>query len=361
MSAAAKLLLAHYDAHARDLPWRVGPKSSPSKIINPYHVWLSEIMLQQTTVSAVIPYFEKFIARWPDFHALAAADDADIMAAWAGLGYYARARNLVKCARSVSQEHDGALPQDEDELRSLAGIGDYTAAAIASIAFGRRALVMDANIERVVARMYEIATPLPKGKKEIKQALDKVTPQKRSGDFAQAMMDLGASLCSVKNPKCSQCPLLSLCAAGQSGRAVSFPVKAPKKAKPMRSGMAWWIEYDHHILLVKRDEKSMLGGMMALPDDGWNARGDGDALLKIAINSEQICKNKQHKALVQHSFTHFSLKLKLTSIELNQDEALLEQIREKAVWWPIKDLDQAGLPTLFAKAVKIKTDEKGFL
>ncbi len=363
MSALANLLLAHYDQNARDLPWRVGPKSPPSKKINPYHIWLSEIMLQQTTVGAVIPYFEKFTSRWPDFKALAAADDADIMAAWAGLGYYARARNLVKCARIVSNDYDGLLPQDEDGLRTLPGIGDYTAAAIASIAFGKRALVMDANIERVVARLFAIAVPLPKGKKEIKAALDDIVPQERAGDFAQAMMDLGASLCSVKNPKCDQCPIYALCSAGQSAAADSFPVKAPKKAKPMRNGMAWWIEYDDKVLLIKRDEKSMLGGMVALPDDGWNARSDGDRTLKIAIKETQIEKIVQHEALVQHSFTHFSLKLKLTSIELMQDDALYEQMSEKAIWWPIKDIDQAGLPTLFAKAVKIKKDEneKGIL
>ena len=361
MSALAEFLLAHYDDNARDLPWRVGPKSPPSKQINPYHIWLSEIMLQQTTVSAVIPYFEKFTSRWPDFEALASADEAEIMAAWAGLGYYARARNLVKCARTVHSDYDGALPQDEDELRKLPGIGDYTAAAIASIAFGKHALVMDANIERVVARVYEISTPLPKGKTEIKSALNDITPLEHAGDFAQAMMDLGASLCSVKNPKCDQCPIYSLCSARQSGAASSYPVKAPKKAKPMRNGMAWWIEYGDKILLVKRDEKSMLGGMMALPDDGWNARNDGGAELKIALKETQIGKIVQHDALVQHSFTHFSLKLKLTSIELLHEDALDKQMRDKVVWWPIKNLDQAGLPTLYAKAVKLKKDEKGDL
>ncbi len=357
MSVLAELLLAYYDDNARDLPWRIGPKSSPNKKINPYHVWLSEIMLQQTTVNAVIPYFEEFTARWPDFKALAVAADAKIMAAWAGLGYYARARNLIKCARIVSHDYDGTLPQDEDELRKLPGIGDYTAAAIASFAFGKRALVMDANIERVITRLFEISTPLPKAKIEIKAALDDIVPQERAGDFAQAMMDLGASLCSVKNPKCDQCPIYSLCTTGQLGTAAFYPVKAIKKAKPMRSGMAWWIEYDDKVLLVKRDEKSMLGGMMALPDDGWNARRDGDGALIIALKDMQIRKIMQHDALVQHSFTHFSLKLKLTSIELIQDNILDEQMKEKAIWWPIKDIDTAGLPTLFAKAVKIKTDE----
>ena len=356
MSAFATQLLAYYAENARDLPWRIGPKSPTEKNINPYHVWLSEIMLQQTTVGVVIPYFEKFISCWPDFKALAAADDAEVMAAWAGLGYYARARNLIKCARIVSHDYDGALPQDEDELRKLPGIGDYTAAAIASIAFGKRALVMDANIERVIARLFEISTPLPKAKIEMKALLNDIVPQKRAGDFAQAMMDLGASLCSVKNPKCDQCPIYSLCSAGQLGTAASYPVKARKKIKPIRHGKAWWIEYDDKILLIKRDEKSMLGGMMALPDDGWNARRDGDAVLKTSLNNMQIRKILQHDALVQHSFTHFSLKLKLTSIELKYD-VQAEHIHENAIWWPIEDIDTAGLPTLFTKAVKMKNDE----
>ncbi len=219
---------------------------------------------------------------------------------------------------------------------------------------------MDANIERVVARIYEISTPLPRAKIEMKAVLHDITPQARAGDFAQAMMDLGASLCSVKNPKCDQCPIYELCKAGQSDTASSYPVKAAKKAKPMRSGMAWWIEYDGKILLVKRDEKSMLGAMMALPDDGWNARQDGDAMLKIALNDAHIGKIMQHEAFVQHSFTHFSLKLKLTSIELVQNDAFDKQMSEKAVWWPIKDIEQAGLPSLFAKALTIKDDnEKG--
>lgn len=351
----AQDLLAHYDVNARDLPWRVGPNSLPDKKINPYHVWLSEIMLQQTTVAAVIPYFEKFTSRWPDFNALAAADDADIMAAWAGLGYYARARNLVKCARTISAEYAGMLPESEDELRSLPGIGDYTAAAIASIAFGKRALVMDANIERVIARVYEISTPLPAGKKDIKAALDILTPDQGAGDLAQAMMDLGASYCSVKNPKCLICPIAQYCGAYKSGCPISYPVKAPKKAKAERLGMAWWITHDGHILLVKREGRGMLGGMMALPDDGWHAGQDGDGRMPIAIKSDDIAKILPINAYVQHSFTHFSLKLKLTAIELKKR---LDDDLTDALWWPIDKLAAAGLPTTFVKAVKIMSKIK---
>lgn len=350
-------ILAHYDVHARDLPWRVGPNSPQSKNINPYHVWLSEIMLQQTTVAAVIPYFEKFTARWPDFHALAAADDAEIMAAWAGLGYYARARNLVKCARLISQDYDGHLPQSEAALKILPGIGDYTAAAIASIAFAQRALVMDANIERVIARVFAISAPLPKGKKEIKEALNIITPQKRSGDLAQAMMDLGASYCSVKNPKCLICPIALHCKAHNAGKAESYPVKAPKKIKAERWGMAWWIKHDKHILLVKRESKGMLGGMMAMPDDGWRAGQDGSGKLSFVIESDNIENISLINAHVQHSFTHFSLKLKLTSIVLNKK---LDIDLDNAIWWPIENIMEAGLPTTFSKVAKIMSDiEKG--
>lgn len=359
MSSIIDKLLAHYDVNARDLPWRAGPNSPPTALgnrrINPYHVWLSEIMLQQTTVAAVIPYFEKFTSRWPDFHALAAADDADIMAAWAGLGYYARARNLVKCARVVTAEHDGHLPQTEDELRTLPGIGDYTAAAIASIAFGKRALVMDANIERVMARLFEIDTPLPKGKREIKSALDKIIPNQRTGDIAQAMMDLGASICSVKNPKCDICPIVRYCGASKSDNAINYPVKRPKKAKPTRVGAAWWIIHNSYVLLVKRQDSGMLGGMMALPDDGWRAGQDGDEILQIAIPQNLIAKKWQSNDQIEHVFTHFSLKLKLTTIELSKRLDIQHLARDNALWWPIDDIDNAGLPTLFAKAAKIMT------
>ncbi len=351
MLSIANKILMHYDSNARDLPWRVGPKSSADKAINPYHVWLSEIMLQQTTVAAVIPYFEKFTTRWPDFDALAAAAETDVMAAWAGLGYYARARNLVKCARTVSSDYDGILPQDEQGLRLLSGIGDYTAAAIASIAFGRRALVVDANIERIIARIFAIDTPLPKGKKQIKAALDTIVPEDRAGDLAQGLMDIGASICSAKNPKCMLCPLNEDCQAYHDGRVEAYPVKPAKKIKPERIGMAWWIVRDGHVLLIKRPDAAMLGGMRALPDDGWKARQDGDGVLPFDHNFEKIGKSMTFKQVVQHSFTHFSLKLSLTSIEVNQDVRMDES--DNFIWWPIDKIEQAGLPTVFAKAINI--------
>lgn len=351
----ADLILSHYDEHARDLPWRIGPKSPKGSKANPYHVWLSEIMLQQTTVAAVIPYFEKFTARWPNFHTLANAQDEEVMAAWAGLGYYARARNLLKCARIVSQEHGGDLPKAEKDLIALPGIGEYTAAAIASIAFAKRALVLDANIERVMARLCQISTPLPRGKVDIKAALEQVVPKKRAGDFAQAMMDIGASVCSVKKPKCNACPIAVHCKAAKQGDAEAYPVKAPKKAKPIRDGMAWWIVCDKHVLLVQRPDGGMLGGMRALPDDGWNARQDGDNREPFTVDAENIVKKMVLNEAVQHSFTHFSLKLKLTLIEVNHKFEIDDAM--KAIWWPIENITEAGLPTLFAKASQMPHHE----
>ncbi len=335
------VLLAHYDANARALPWRSGPGSPPP---DPYHVWLSEIMLQQTTVAAVKPYFSRFLVRWPTVAALATADEAEVMAAWAGLGYYARARNLLKCAHAVVQDHGGAFPDTEAALLSLPGIGRYTAAAIAAIAFGQRAVVVDANVERVVTRLFAIDTPLPAGKGAIRAATDAITPEKGAGDFAQAMMDLGAGLCSVKAPACLTCPLAQYCSAYQAGRAESYPVKPPKKAKPLRKGTAYWIERDKHIWLVQRPGTGMLGGMRALPDDGWSARKDGSGDSPLHTANWTILNQ-----FVQHSFTHFTLELKIAVTAWGGDAMMLPH----GEWWPLEKIDKAGLPTLFVKAVKL--------
>lgn len=234
-------LLHWYDAHARALPWRNPPgKPTPNDPDWPYRVWLSEVMLQQTTVAAVKPYFEKFTRVWPTVFDLAEASDADIMAAWAGLGYYSRARNLLKCAREVAAR--GGFPQTEAELRGLPGLGAYTAAAIAAIAFGERAVVVDANVERVVARLFAIEEPLPAGRKAIGTHAETITPDARSGDFAQAMMDLGSGICTTKSPRCLLCPLREECAGHALGAPERLPIKPAKKAKPERSGTAFWIE-----------------------------------------------------------------------------------------------------------------------
>ena len=329
------ILLEWYDAHARDLPWRA-PPGEPAP--DPYRVWLSEVMLQQTTVAAVKPYFEAFTARWPTVDDLAASPEEDVMAAWAGLGYYSRARNLVKAARAVAEL--GAFPDTEDGLRELPGLGAYTAAAVAAIAFGRRAVVVDANVERVVARLFAIREPLPAARKSIRAHADEITPDNRAGDFAQAMMDLGATICTSRDPKCLLCPLQSVCRGRAEGDPAQLPVKAPKKAKPVRQGRAWWIEQNEAVWLVRREGTGMLGGMRALPDDGWSAQGDGSG-------DPPVDGKSQAAGLVRHAFTHFALELSVERLSTG------EEPMGEGEWWPLDRLDEAGLPTLFAKAARL--------
>lgn len=338
-------LLAWYERHARSLPWRSPPGEAAP---DPYRVWLSEVMLQQTTVAAVAPYFVRFTSRWPSVATLAAADDGEVMAAWAGLGYYARARNLLACAREVAAR-GGAFPDSEIELRQLPGLGAYTAAAVAAIAFGRRAVVVDANVERVVARLFAIADPVPQAREAIRSAADTITPSAGSGDFAQAMMDLGATVCTVREPRCLLCPLSGHCAAYRQGRAAEFPVKPARRARPERIGRAFWIERDGAVWLVQRQGKGMLGGMRALPDDGWNARRDGSRTPPLAGPWEP-------GGIVRHAFTHFALELHL-ALYSGGDLASLEE--SEGEWWPLDRLDDAGLPTLFAKAARLATAAKG--
>ncbi len=332
---------AHYVDNARDLPWRVAPQDSKRGVLqDPYHVWLSEIMLQQTTVGAVKPYFEKFTRRWPTVADLAAADQADILAAWAGLGYYARARNLHKCANHITDNLGGQFPPKESELRKLPGVGPYTAAAIAAIAFGARAVVVDANIERLAARLFAIDTPLPKGKAKIYDAMDALTPEHGAGDFAQACMDMGATICTAKNPKCGICPVQDDCAADKLGDVERFPVKPPKKAKPIRKARFFWVERDGNLLLTTRPAKGMLAGMRALPDDDWSASQDGNC--KAPMDAEwEIEEN-----IIQHSFTHFSLQVDLA---IHSSTNPVIDISDN-IWWPLDQLAEAGLPTLYKKA-----------
>jgi len=332
----APALLAWYDVHRRALPWRV----LPGETADPYRVWLSEVMLQQTTVAAVRPRFEAWVARWPDFDALAAADEAEVMAAWAGLGYYARARNLVAAAKVVVAEHGGAFPSDEASLRTLPGLGAYTAAAVAAIAFGRRAVVVDANVERVIARRFAIGEALPGARPAIREAADRITPQDRAGDFAQAMMDLGATICTPRNPRCLLCPLAPNCAAHRLRTPEAYPVKPAKAARPLRQGRAYWIEREGRVWLVRRPGKGMLGGMRALPDDGWSARGDGSGAAPLALDW-------QPAGTVSHGFTHFTLELAVLTGLSDRGE-----LPGEGEWWPLSALDAAGLPTLFAKAAQ---------
>jgi len=337
------LLLDWYAHHARALPWRVGPgESRPDDTAWPYRVWLSEIMLQQTTVAAVKPYYAKFIAAWPNVDDLAQAEDAEVMSAWAGLGYYSRARNLVKCAQEVAQR--GGFPDTEAELRKLAGIGDYTAAAIAAIAFGQRAVVIDANVERVVARLFAIEEPLPKGRKAIRNVAELVTPIARSGDFAQAMMDLGSSICTSRDPKCLLCPLSDHCSGRLAGAPEGLPVKPAKKAKPQRSGTAYWIEREGpdgaEVWLITRQGTGMLGGMRSFPDDGWSAREDGTG--EPPMDGEW-----QALGAVSHVFTHASLSLQVMR------QCDVKTPPSDGIWWPVERIEDAGLPTLFAKAARL--------
>ena len=334
-ATVSDILLDWYDRHARDLPWRAPPGTPPP---DPYRVWLSEVMLQQTTVAAVKPYFEAFTRRWPDVAALAAAPEDDVMAAWAGLGYYSRARNLVKCARAVAAR--GGFPTTESELRELPGLGAYTAAAVAAIAFAQRAVVVDANVERVVARLFAIDTPMPAARKPIRVAADAITPARRAGDFAQAMMDLGSSVCTAREPKCLLCPLAKACKARATGDPARLPVKAPKKPKPLRRGRAFWIEREGEVWLVRREGKGMLGGMRALPDDGWSARADGTGEAPMPGTWESA-------GVVRHVFTHAALEL---SVVVQRNAPAPDAEGE---WWPIDRIDDAGLPTLFAKAARL--------
>ena len=328
----APALLAWYDAHRRDLPWR----AKAGETADPYRVWLSEVMLQQTTVAAVGPRFAAWVARWPDFASLARAAEADVMAAWAGLGYYARARNLVACARAVVTEHGGAFPRTESELRTLPGIGDYTAAAIAAIAFDEPATVVDANVERVVARLVRIAD-----KADIRPAAATLTPASRAGDFAQAMMDLGATICTPRAPKCLLCPLRDGCAAYEAGDQELYPVKPAKAVKPVRHGTIFWARHGGDVLLVRRPPRGLLGGMRALPTGPWTAEPPG--LEGAPAPAHWSLGN----ARIEHVFTHFRLQLVLATATIGRHAA-----PDGAEWWPIESLADAGLPTVFAKAAR---------
>jgi A/G-specific adenine glycosylase len=335
----APLLLDWYDVHARDLPWRARPGSAAP---DPYRVWLSEVMLQQTTVAAVKSYFAEFTRRWPTVDALAGAEEGEVMAAWAGLGYYARARNLRACAAEVVAR-GGTFPGSEEGLRALPGLGAYTAAAVAAIAFGRRAVVVDANVERVVSRLFAVTEPLPGSRPTLRRHADAITPELRAGDFAQAMMDLGATICTSKAPRCLLCPLSATCVARATGASEQYPFKTPKKPRPQRQGRAFWIARDNAVWLIRRPDKGMLGGMRALADDGWSAKGDGSGHAPLAGRWEP-------GGVVAHGFTHFGLDLHV-AVYRGNDWAGLGALEGE--WWPLARIEEAGLPTLFAKAARL--------
>jgi A/G-specific adenine glycosylase len=328
----ANRLLQHYVDNARRLPWRAMPGG---KAPDPYRVWLSEVMLQQTSVAAVAPRFERFLSRWPTIKALASAKDEEVLSEWAGLGYYARARNLIACAREVALR--GGFPDTEEELRKLPGVGSYTAAAIAAIAFGRRALVMDTNVERVLARLNGIEATIADVKPRLRELLDEITPQDRAGDFAQAMMDLGATICRPRAPDCCTCPLNGSCVAFASGDPQRFPAPKRKRVRPTRYGVAHWIERSGSIWLVRRPGNGMLGGMAALPGPDWS-----DAPQPLAPMLGRVT----------HVFTHFRLELAVVASDNPVGDG----------WWQsIDTLVDAGLPTLYRRVVESALESRSAL
>jgi A/G-specific adenine glycosylase len=334
----ADSLLAWYDRHRRVLPWR----ATAGERTDPYRVWLSEIMLQQTTVQAVGRYYREFLRRWPDVRALAAAPLDDVLAAWAGLGYYARARNLHRAAKVVVDEFGGAFPSTLDGLRGLPGVGAYTAAAIAAVAFDVPALAMDANAERVLARYFALREPLAKAKAKLRELGERLLPQRRAGDFAQALMDLGALICSPKKPACLNCPWFDDCAARKRGIQELLPVKAEKPVRPLRRGAAFVArDASGAVLLMKRPEKGLLGGMLQPPLGPWTDEFPSfeDAMRQAPFKA----KWKKRTGIVRHGFTHFELEIEVYVAEVRS------RLRTMTMWVAERDLANAALPTVMRK------------
>jgi A/G-specific adenine glycosylase len=333
-------LLAWYDQHARDLPWRVSPaERALEKRPDPYRIWLSEIMLQQTTIPHGTPYFHTFTQRWPTVEALANSRDEEVMTAWAGLGYYARARNLLKCAREVVAL--GGFPETEKALVKLPGIGPYTAGAIAAIAFDQQAAAVDGNVDRVFARLLALKGEWADEKKVIAAEVRTLVPEKRPGEFAEALMDLGATVCTPTRPNCLICPLADMCAARAEGEPETYPRKPAKAATKVRHGVAYVLLDHEEIMLVRRPDKGLLGGMLALPGTEWPKTGIPEEAPPVEANWETIGE-------VRHVFTHFALILTVKRARLNAK-------RPDGVWTPIRDVE--GLPSVFAKAFRLALPE----
>jgi A/G-specific adenine glycosylase len=340
---AAADLLAWYDRHARVLPWRV----TRGERADPYRVWLSEIMLQQTTVKTVAPYYAKFLARWPAIEALAAARLDDVLRAWAGLGYYARARNLHACARAVVERHGGEFPDDLEALRALPGIGDYTAAAVSAIAFDGPAVPVDGNVERVVSRLFAVETELPAAKLTIKDLAQSLLPTQRSGDFAQALMDLGASLCSPKKPSCALCPWNDVCWARIRGDQESFPRKVPKREGKLRRGAAFVVlRDDGRVLLQQRPDKGLLAKMMEVPGSEWSHDFDEKNAIKSAPRFAKA-KWRRLPGKVGHIFTHFPLELVVFLAQVPRTMRPPKGGR----WVKVENLSEEALPNVMRKVL----------
>jgi A/G-specific adenine glycosylase len=342
----ASKLLSWYDNHRRNLPWR----AAPGAVKPAYHVWLSEIMLQQTTVATVIPYFEAFLKRWPNIEALARAELDEVLHAWQGLGYYARARNLHRCAQAVATEFGGVFPATEAELLQLPGIGPYTAAAIAAIAFDQPASPMDGNIERVVARLRRVETELPAAKKELKLLVAALTPTERPGDFAQAMMDLGATVCTPRNPTCAVCPWRDECQGRIAGIAETLPRKMPKKARPTRHGVTFWLIRDDGALFMRRrPEQGLLGGLMEFPGTEWTDKTwtRKNALVHAPTDQDW----RQLPGRVEHTFTHFHLVLKVMVARLDGANPL------NGDWYKVDESRTIALSTWMKKVAHHALDQ----
>lgn len=346
MTDFARRLLGWYEINARQMPWRIPPHDHAMGVrADPYHVWLSEVMLQQTQVITVREYFLKFVRKWPTVHDLAASDLEDVLKAWAGLGYYSRARNLKKCADTIVAQYDGRFPQTYSELKSLPGIGDYTASAIASIAFDQPVAVLDGNVERVMARHRRIKTYFPDAKPETKAMLSQLLDRKRPGEFAQAMMDLGATLCTPKRPTCALCPINEDCLGFRQGDGELYPFKKPKPQKQTRKGAAFVIRNaSGDVFLCKREDKGLLAGMSEVPTNAWNSNQDA-----TTDTSEAPMKSHWQKAgIAKHTFTHFHLELSVWTTEIaNHDEPGMEG------WWcPTDKLKGEALPKIMRKVIE---------
>ena len=338
--AVSTALLAWYDRHRRELPWR----ARRGERADPYRVWLSEVMLQQTTVATVFSYYDAFLARWSDVMALAAASLDEVLHAWQGLGYYARARNLHACAREVAARHGGQFPDTEEALLTLPGIGAYTAAAIAAIAFDRQAMPVDGNVERVVARLFAVATPLPDAKPELRRLAASLAPERRAGDFAQAMMDLGATICVPRAPKCVLCPLRQSCRAAAEGIQENLPARRVRAEKPVRYGVAFWVlRADGAVLLRRRPERGLLGGMMEVPSTEWRgepwSEDEAKRLAPLRARWRPIADR------VRHTFTHFHLELSVVAGSVRAGDA------EGCVWVAADQLGECALPSLMRKVI----------
>jgi A/G-specific adenine glycosylase len=347
-------LLAWYDREKRELPWRTAPGERP----DPYRVWLSEIMLQQTTVKAVLPRYSLFLRRWPDVKALAEAELGAVLAAWAGLGYYARARNLHACARAVVEQHGGRFPADEALLRKLPGIGDYTAAAIAAIAFGKRATPVDGNIERVVARLFAVTAPLPAAKPEIRALAESLTPAKRPGDFAQSLMDLGATICTPRRPACGLCPLRSDCRGYAAGLAEVLPYREEKAERPLRRGVAFVaLRSDGAVLLRERPLRGLLGGMLETPSSPWEEKEpSGNA---VGDHAPLKADWRKLPGLVEHTFTHFHLELSVYCAPVGLDAQVKRAAApERCRWVKLRELSAAAVPSVIHKVIRHALKEK---